>query len=324
MTELTHASSRRALTIGLALALLIFTATAQNQSGEPRPPQPAVKLNVLVLDDSKHAVDNVNQNEFRVFENGVEQKVSFFTKESLPLSFGLVVDNSGSLRGEFGAIIDTCKKIVSPMRPEDEAFVMRFVSSEKIEILRDFTSNKALLDRSLDELFPEGGETALIDAVITAAMHMSKSKKDDNRQSRRVLFLISDGEDRKSEGNAEKLLTLLSKSDIQIYVIGLVSQLRHRPGPFGQKATRADAIELLDRLAKETGGRAFYPKSTGQLSEIVTDIMRDLDAQYQIGYDPAPKSNNKAYRSVKVTIERQKGKEKRTVITRPGYLATGN
>lgn len=314
------------MTIAFVLACFTLTGTAHLQTDQPAisPTQPTVKLNVLVLDDSKQAVNDVNQNEFRVFENNVEQKISFFSKEPLPLSYGLLVDNSGSLRTQLNEVIETGKRIVNATRPEDEAFVMRFVSSEEIDILRDFTSDKTALDRSLNGLAPAGGQTALIDAVLVAAMHMSKGKKDDsNRSRRRVLFLISDGEDRESESKAETLFEFLRKSDIQIYVIGLVSALENdRGAPFGRKATRSKSVDLLNRLANETGGRAFFPTSAGQFSDAVNEIMRDLRTQYLIGYVPSANPENKAYRNLKVKIEREKGGEKRTIITRPGYVVS--
>ena len=323
MANSTTTGPGRAMLFALSLAVLVFSTKAQLQTEQPttKSPAPIVKLNVLVLDDSKHAVNDVNQNEFHVFEDDVEQQISYFSKEQMPLSYGLVVDNSGSLRSQFREVTEAGKRIVNANRPEDEAFVMRFVSSDKIDILQDFTSNKTALDRSLDQLFPEGGETALIDAVFVAVLHMAKGGKDNSGNlRRRALVLVSDGDDRQSASKAETLIDYLRKSDIQIYVIGLVSELSDRAGPFGQKVTRGDAIVMLNRLARETGGQAFFPKSAEQFSNAVTDIIRDLRTQYLIGYNPTDNPKSKAYRNVSVKLDLKKGAEKRTVITRPGYI----
>jgi Ca-activated chloride channel homolog len=324
MTYLFTIGIRRAMTVALILAVSVLSNTAhlQTEQEASTPTSPMVRLSVLVLDDSNRAVNDVTQNEFRVFEDDVEQKISFFSTEPLPLSYGLLVDNSGSLRSQIGHVIEAGKRIVNANRPEDEAFLMRFVSSDKIDIIQDFTSSKSALDRSLDQLYPGGGETALIDAVFVAALHMAKAKKDDNENvRRRALILVSDGEERSSTGNVEELFDYLRKNDIQIYVIGLVSELENdRFSTVGRNTKRGKSVDLLNRLAKETGGQAFYPKSRDTFSDVFGDIMRDLRTQCVIGYNPLPNPKSKAFRDIKVKIERQKGAEKRSVITRPGYL----
>jgi Ca-activated chloride channel family protein len=281
-----------------------------------------VKLSVLVLDDSKRAVNDVNQNELRVFEDDVEQQISFFSKEQVPLSYGLMVDNSGSLRSQIREVIEAGKRIVNANRPEDEAFVMRFISSEKIDIIQDFTSNKSALDRSLDQLYPEGGETALIDAVFVAALHLAKrTQRESDHARRNALILVSDGEDRHSTSKVDELFEFLRKNDIQIYIVGLVSELDNDRGPsFARKPTRGESVDLLNRLARETGGQVFFPDSHENFSGVVSDIMRDLRTQYLIGYNPLTNPKSKAYRNVKVKLEREKGAAKRTVITRSGYV----
>ena len=315
-----------ALAVLLAISNLNGKAQVQTDKSENTSPVRAVKLSVLVLDASRHAVNDVTQDELRVVEDDVEQKVTFFTKERMPLSYGLVVDTSGSLRSMFQVVVATGRKIVSDSMPEDEGFVMRFVSSENIDIVQDFTSNKAALDRSLNELYSEGGQTALIDAVFVAALHMAKVRKESSDKSRnRVLFLISDGEDRESTSKAETLFEYLRKTDIQIYVIGLVSELNNdRELSIPKKLTRSASIDLLNRLANETGGRAFFLDSPARYSDAVIDILRDMRSRYTIGYSPAPNRKSKAYRSVKVKVESKNGAEKRIVVTRPGYVATNN
>jgi Ca-activated chloride channel family protein len=313
--------------IAAALAVSLAVAMAQNRTEQTQnaSPAPAVKLNVLVLDDSKHAVNDVTQDEFHVFEDEAEQKITLFSKDEVPLSYGLVIDNSGSLRSQIEEVVEAAKGVVHANRPEDETFVMRFVDTPNINILQDFTSNTAALDRSLGNLFPEGGKTALIDAVYTAAKHVAERKKSVSGQNRRyALILISDGEDRQSVNKAETLFNFLRENDVQIFVIGLVEMLEKESNVFAKKSTRREATGLLEQLAKETGGRVFYPNSADDLPETVNDIMRDLHTQYVIGYNPASNPKSKPYRKVKVTITGAKGREKRTAITRSGYTARVN
>ncbi len=320
---------RKAMPVAIVAALVISyaLATAQSRSepAQEASPAPTVKLNVLLLDDSKQAVNDVSQDEFHIYEDDVEQQITFFSKDETPLSYGLMIDNSGSLRSQLEEVIEAGKRIINANRPEDETFVMRFVGTEDIDIIRDFTSNKTALDRSLDDLYPKGGQTALIDAVYVAAKHVAERKQaEGGQQPHRALILITDGEDRQSANKPETLFNFLRENDVQIFVIGLVSMLEDKnQGVFMRKPPRRKATDLLDRLAKESGGRAFYPKSAEYLSDTVSDIMRDLHTQYVVGYNSTSNPKSKGYRKVKVSIVRAKGRDKRTAVTRPGYAATG-
>ncbi|MBV9211225.1 MAG: VWA domain-containing protein [Acidobacteria bacterium] len=306
---------------GLAAACLCLLLSVSLLAQEAAK-TPAVKINLLVLDDSKHAVNDVTQEELHVFEDEVEQKITLFSKDEAPLSYGLAIDNSGSLRSQIEDVIEAAREVVNANKAEDETFVLRFVDRENINILQDFTSNKAALNRALDSLYPEGGQTALIDAVYTAAKHVAERKQSANGQNRRsALILISDGENRDSLNKTETLFNFLRENDVQIFVIGLVELLGTEAGGFNKKPKPRDSIELLERLAKETGGRAFYPKSAKQLTETVNDIMRDLRTQYVIGYTPASNPKSKPYRKLKVTVTGAKGREKRSAIIRAGYTA---
>jgi Ca-activated chloride channel family protein len=281
-----------------------------------------VNLNVRVIDRFNRPVNNVRQEDFRVYENGVPQPIEFFSKEEVPISYGLAIDNSGSLRSQITKVIDAGKTIVESNKPGDETFLMRFIDREKIETVQDFTSNKQDLLDGLDQMYVEGGQTAVIDAVMLAADHVAEYKKGDaNDRRRRALIVVTDGEDRASYYKEEQLFKQLREDDVQIYVIGFTSELDdEKKGFFVRKSPKSKAVALIERLASETGGRAFYPKSLSELPQIANDIVRDLRTQYVIGYNPTNKARDGSYRTIRVTVA-DNGRDKRIALTRAGYTA---
>lgn len=316
-------SASTKLRITLTAIVLLIGAFLLSAPGRARQTQetPAVSLSVLVLDGSKKAAMDVGQTEFRVFEDEVEQKITHFNKDERPLSYGLLIDNSGSLRSQFEDVIEAAETIINANQTEDEAFLMRFVSTEQIQVLQDFTLSKAALQRALNNLVIEGGQTALTDAVYIAAQKLAERQKESGGPARRrALIIVTDGEDRKNRYKPEMLFDFLRATDVQIFIIGLVNQLGDEDR-FVQKSSREKSKEYIERLAKETGGRVFYPRTGDELTEASAEIMRDLRQQYLIGYTPTLNPKSKPYRKIKVVIERAKGSEKRTAITRAGYIA---
>jgi Ca-activated chloride channel homolog len=280
-----------------------------------------VTLNVRVIDRNNRPINDVRQNDFHVFEDGVPQPVEYFSREEVPISYGLAVDTSQSLRSQIQAVIDAGKTIVNSNKPGDETFLSKFISSDKIETLQDFTSNKDLLIDGLDNLYVEGGQTAIIDAVYLTAEHVAEYKKgDDNDRRRRALIVITDGEDRQSFYPAEKLFARLRESDVQIYVIGFVNEL-DRDGGFIRKSTRDKAVNLLTKLATETGGRTFFPQSVSELPQIANEIVRDLRTQYVLAYNPTNKARDGSSRTIKVVVDEGSSRDKRIALTRNGRIA---
>ena len=280
-----------------------------------------VTLNVRVIDRNNRPIENVRQDEFRVFEDGEPQPIEFFTREEVPVSYGLAVDTSGSLRSQLQSVIDAAKAIVNSNKRGDETFLERFISSDKIETLQDFTADKGLLLDGLDSLYIEGGQTAVIDGVYLAAEHVAEYRKgDENDRRRRALIVITDGEDRNSFYRPEQLFARLREEDVQIYIIGFVRELDRDSG-FVRKSPREKAVNLIDKLASETGGRAFFPESLSELPQIANDIIRDLRTQYIVAYNPTNKARDGSYRSIKVTVAEDAGREKRIALTRSGRTA---
>jgi len=282
-------------------------------------------LHVRVIDRNNRPVDDVRQDELRVYENNVPQTITSFTREEVPITYGLVVDNSGSLRSQIGQVIEAAKTIVASNKPGDETFVVRFVSSDEIKIMQDFTADRQSLNDALEDMYVEGGQTAVIDAVYLSAEHASERRKGDPLEDkrRRALILVTDGEDRASFYKQEALFESLKEEDVQIFVIGFVNELEKDRG-FITKSKRQKAVDLLDRMARETGGRAFYPNSLSELPDIAEQITKDLRTQYVISYIPTAKARPGEFRPVRVAVADAPGREKRIAVTRSGYTAKGD
>ena len=279
-----------------------------------------VTLNVRVIDRNNRPIDNVRQNDFHVFEDGVAQPIESFSREEVPISYGLAVDTSGSLRSQLQAVIDAGKTIVNSNKPGDETFLVRFISSDSIETVQDFTASKDLLMDALDDLYIQGGQTAIIDAVYLTAEHVAEYKKgNDSDHRRRALIVITDGEDRSSFYSQEKLFARLREEDVQIYVIGCVRELE-KEGGLIRKSPRDKAVNLINKLATETGGRAFLPESLSELPKIADEIVRDLRTQYVVSYNPTNKARDGSFRAIKVVVD-DGARDKHIALTRNGRVA---
>jgi Ca-activated chloride channel family protein len=280
-----------------------------------------VTLHVRVIDRNNRPINNIGKDEFRVFEDGVAQPIFSFTEEEVPVIYGLAVDTSGSLRPQFNQVIDAAKSIINSNRKGDETFLERFISSDKIETVQDFTPSKDALMDGLDTLYIEGGQTAVIDGVYLAAEHVAEYKKggDDDRR-RRALIVVTDGEDRASYYPETQLFQRLREEDVQIFVIGFVNELDADKGLI-RKSPRDKAVNLINKLANETGGRAFFPQSISELPQIANEIVRDLRTQYVISYDPTNKAHDGTYRAIKVAVAQPTGSDKRIALTRSGRTA---
>lgn len=282
-----------------------------------------VNLNVRVVDRNNRPINNLSQKEFQIYEDGVLQPIEFFSKSEVPTNYTLVLDNSGSLRMQLEKVIEAGKILVNANRPDDETSIIRFVSRDKIDLLQDFTSSKTDLIDTLDNLFSEGGQTAIIDAVYLAAEKVTEyeSSEKGNDRKRRALVLVSDGEDRDSFYKEPQLFELLKESDVQIYVVGFVSELT-KEGGFISKSPQAKAKAFLEKLATTTGGKSYFPNDVSELENIAKDISSELRTQYSIGYIPTNDRNDGSFRNIKVQVTDGPNKQKRIAVTRAGRTAT--
>ncbi len=330
------------LTSELLLSARVAAQVPTSATKQPSPtatPQPAptireedmvvkvdtelVNLNVRVVDRNNRPISNLRQAEFKIFEDTVPQQIEFFSKSEVPTNYSLVIDNSGSLRSQIDQVIEAGKILVNSNKPEDETSIIRFVSSDKITIEEDFTSKKADLIDALDtKLYIEGGQTAIIDAVYLAADQITKYEKASSGtdRKRRALILVSDGEDRTSFYTQQQLFDLLRESDVQIYVIGFVNDLSSDKG-FITKSPQGKARTFLERLASETGGKAYFPGQVSELNAIAREIASELRTQYSIGYLPTNDRKDGTFRNIKVVVEDGPNKQKRIPLTRSGRMA---
>jgi Ca-activated chloride channel family protein len=282
-----------------------------------------VNLSVRVVDRNNKPVGILSQGDFSIFEDGVAQPVEFFSKEEVPVNYALVVDNSFSLRTQLEKVIEASKILVNSNRPGDETCYIRFVNSEKISVEHDFSDNKESLTEKLDDMYVEGGSTAVRDAVFLAVEKVDdyEKGKDAGDRKRRAIILVTDGEDRDSFYQEQQLFEMLREADVQIYTIGFVNEL-DKEGGFIRKSPQTKAVSLLNKLASETGGKAYFPASVAELPQIARDIAGELRTQYSLGYAPTNDKKDGTFRNIRVTVNDGPKKEKRIALTRSGRTAT--
>ena len=274
-------------------------------------PAQLVILHVRVTDTSDKAVLDVDKSSFQVTEDGVPQKIELFINHEVPLSYGLVIDASGSLHSQFEQVLNAGHRIVDSNKPSDQTFIIRFVSSDIQEIMQEPTSDKVALFKALDDFYIEGGPSAVVDAVYLSAQKLAGQKYSDGDLRRKVLILVTDGDDRSSFYKQEQLFKLLGSNDVQIFTIGLTKELKGK--------SYDNAVKFLKKLGVDTGGRTFFAASSGEIERISSDIINDIRKQYVIGYAPSGGDPGKGFHKVQVGISENPNQEKRVAITRVGY-----
>ena len=281
-----------------------------------------VNITVRVVDRNNRPINNLPQSDFKIYEDGVVQQIDFFSKSEVPTNYSLVVDNSGSLRQQIEQIIEAGKYLVGTNRADDETAIIRFISSDKIEVLQDFTKNKTDLNDALDNMYIEGGQTAIIDAVYLAVerLNQGSTPQKDLDRTRRAIVLVTDGEDRSSYYSETQLLELLKESDVQIFVVGFVKALSDDKG-FISKSPQGKAKQFLERLATSTGGKSYFPANASEMTTISKDIASELRTQYSIGFIPSNDKKDGTYRNIRVNITDGPNASKRIAITRAGRTA---
>jgi len=309
-----------------ACALLLFglfqSSAAQAPSAQPAPPaqpaqpaQPAaVRLDAVVTEEGGRFVEGLRTEDLRLYVNGVEQRVSGVEPVSLPVTYGLVVDNSGSLRTQFGAVLITARSFVEENRPGDETFVVRFVHRDAVAILQGVTADRAALIEALGRMRVEGGQTALVDALHVSAEHLLKERPADAGR-RRALVLLSDGEDRASLRKLEDLLRLLRGTGVRLFCVGFVADLDRGEG-FIRKSKRDKATDLLKRLAAETGGLALFPETVPELRAAFGELVRHIRTQYVVTFVPAPGFRPQDIRKIELKVSG--GKKRRAAVSLAG------
>jgi len=268
-----------------------------------------VVLNCTVLDDKNKLVMNLTKPDFKVTEDGAPQNIISFQHEDIPVSMGILVDNSGSMRDKRQAVNSSALDLVKASNHDDEAFIVNF--SDEAYIDQDFTSDIGKLRDGLGHIDSKGG-TALYDAVVASADQLAKGAK----RSKQVLLVITDGEDNASVMSLEQTIQRIQAlQGPVVYSIGLL--FKDEGG--GREARRAK--RALQLLSDQTGGVAYFPKTLAEVDEIAAEVARDIRSQYTIGYHSTKAFNLGGYRTVKVEAHAQ-GYGKLIVRTKSGYYPT--
>jgi Ca-activated chloride channel homolog len=263
-----------------------------------------VTLSATVLDSRRHLVTNLAETNFAVYEDNQPQKITFFKRQDIPVSIGIVVDNSGSMRTKRAAVTKAVLNLIQASNPQDEVFVVNFNDDPYLD--QDFTNKIPPLREALDRVDSRGG-TALYDAVIASADHLAKGAK----KEKKVLLVITDGVDNESRESLESAIRKVQDDNgPTIYTIGILGD---EPGV--KRAKRA-----LQSLSDQTGGVAFFPKDLMEVDEISQEVARDIRNQYTLTYKPTNPRSNGGYRKVKVEA-RAPGYKDLQVRTRDGYFA---
>ena len=260
-----------------------------------------VVLHATVVDEKQRLITNLTRNAFQVFENGQPQPITSFRQEDVPVAMGIVIDNSGSMREKREKVAKAAENLVAASNAQDQVFVVNF--SDEYYLDQDFTNDPKKLRGALEKLESRGG-TALYDAVVASADHLKKNAK----LQKKVLFVVTDGEDDASRESLEAAVRQLQEENgPTIYAIGILGDEKQR------RAKRA-----LQTIAERTGGIAFLPKSVDEVDEISRTVAKDIRNQYTIVYKPTTPKRVGGYRTIHVDA-RASGYKGLVVRTRSGY-----
>jgi Ca-activated chloride channel homolog len=262
-----------------------------------------VLLHATVVDDKQRMVTNLDKGAFTVFEDGKPQTIISFRHEDIPVAMGIVIDNSGSMREKRDKVNKAAINLVKASNAQDQVFIVNF--NDEYYLDQDFTADLNKLREALEKVETRGG-TALYDAVVASGEHLKKNGK----LEKKVLFVVTDGEDNASRESLEQAVKRLQEENgPTVYAIGLLGEERQRR-----------AKKALQLMTERTGGISFFPKSLDEVDEISKQVAHDIRNQYTLGYKPSNPKSSGGYRQIKVEAK-SKGYGKLTVRTKSGYYA---
>lgn len=295
---------RQQAAIHIVLAVLFASAGAVILHAQFRTDTRLVVLHASVTDHKGKLVTNLGQNAFKIFENGQPQQVKIFRREDVPVSLGLVIDNSGSMSTKRSRVEAAALEMVRNSNPQDEVFIVNFNDDAYLDV--PFTNNLQKLEQGVGRIDSRGG-TAMRDAI---SMSLDYSRKESKRD-KKVLLVITDGNDNASNMSLEKVVARANQNDTLVYAIGLFTE--------EEKHEAAKARRALKELTTATGGLAFYPKEVSEVQALAVEVARDIRSQYTIAYTPSIQALDGSYRQIKVTVD---APGRPVVRTRSGYYAT--
>lgn len=266
-------------------------------------------VNVTVTDPYNRLVTGLDADNFRVFEDNVEQEVVNFSSEEVPISIGVIFDHSGSMGNKLGKAKEAAIQFFKTANPQDEFFLVGF--NERAELLSPFTDSvEDLQGRMLS--VPAKGRTALLDAIYLGLSEMKGA-----HHAKRALLIISDGGDNSSRYNEKDIKRLVREADTQLYSIGIFDPFEYRSRTFEE----LNGPSLLSEVTELTGGRAFSVENLNELPDIAGKIGTELRNQYVLGYRPSNKSHDARWRKIKIKLRAPKGLPPLTAYAKTGYYA---
>jgi VWFA-related protein len=311
----------KAILFTCAMAAFLAGAALPGQQGGPAnspPPENTgtvirsdvrlVVLHTTVVDKTDHLVTNLPQSAFTVFENGVQQQIRKFQREDVPVSMGLIIDNSGSMRDKRAKVEAAALALAKDSNREDEVFVVNFNDEAFMDLPgnKDFTNDPKDLEEALTRIDSRGG-TAMFDAMLKSINWL----KEKAHKDKKVLVVVTDGNDNSSEVTLETLVKAAQQSGVLVYSVGLLSDEERREA--------ARAKRALEQLATATGGETFFPKDLSEVDRIAHQVAHDIRNQYTIQYTPSNTAMDGGYRQIKVAVN---AAGRPTARTRSGYYAT--
>jgi Ca-activated chloride channel family protein len=265
-----------------------------------------VVLHATVYDEEHRLVSGLDRNAFSVVEDGASQPITSFRREDIPVAMGIVVDNSGSMRDKREKVSQAVLNLIRASNPQDEIFVVNFSQNSYLD--QDFTSDVNLLQAALHQVSAKGS-TALYDAIVASAVHL----KNNSKLEKKVLLVITDGQDNMSEETLQEASRRLEQANgPTLYTIGLLGSGLQRSGR-----------EALQDIARGTGGVAYFPESLDAVDSITRTVAHDIRSQYRIAYKPKNQNVKPEFQEVRVEA-RAPGYGKLTVRTRSGYYPPGS
>jgi VWFA-related protein len=270
-----------------------------------------VELDVTVIDQNGLSIMDLKKEDFAVYEDKIKQTVEHVNREEVPVSFGMVIDTSGSMKTKLQTVSDAAVSLVKQMRAEDEAFVASF--NTEPELVQDFTADRRELEDAISQLYTLGG-TALLDAIIATSDYANEKGK----RRRKALVVISDGLEKNSSVKEKEVMEAIKENEVQVYLVGFVDEDGEK-SLFG-KSPAKKAKDLLSRLADDSGGKAYFPQDVSEIPAIAAQIAKDLRTQYVVSYYPSNDNRDGTFRTIQVNVNSQSSR-KLIARTRRGYYA---
>jgi Ca-activated chloride channel family protein len=267
---------------------------------------------LIVTDKSKHSLDEVNQSELRLFEDGKPQQIHSVIRETKPVRYLIAIDASLSFKTLLAPTLEASKIVIERNSGGDETGLLKFVSSDKISLLQDFTKEQSALFEKLKTFKLEGGQSAIVDALYLAVQRLTGPDAPPFT-GRRAIVLFTDGEDRRSYYKADYLVKVLRDQDVQVFVVGITVQLDDMATVGSSRKQKAE--ELLTRIALESGGRVLFAGDLDTLRAAAKEIAHDLHTQFSVSYE-MPDHAVKNFHKVEIKTA---GPDKLKAFMRPGY-----